>query len=208
MSSTHDPSTAADRRPSHEPPTETGAIPLERVLKPHWVFAIALGSAVGWGAFILPTDWLAGGGTMGALLGFVIGTSLISLIAVSYGLMIELLPVTGGAFAYALKVLGRIPAFGVGWFLALAYACLVALNASAFTLVLRMLAPGIMEAIPMYSVAGEEIFLPSVIAGIVVLLLTGWLNQRGTAVSGKFQFIACVIMAVAVLLVVIAALVT
>lgn len=163
---------------------------------------------MGWGAFILPTDWLAGGGTMGALLGFVIGTSLISLIAVSYGLMIELLPVTGGAFAYALKVLGRIPAFGVGWFLALAYACLVALNASAFTLVLRMLAPGIMEAIPMYSVAGEEIFLPSVIAGIVVLLLTGWLNQRGTAVSGKFQFIACVIMAVAVLLVVIAALVT
>lgn len=35
---------------------------MAKTLKPHWVFAIALGSAVGWGAFILPTDWLSTGG--------------------------------------------------------------------------------------------------------------------------------------------------
>lgn len=35
---------------------------LERTIKPAWVFAIALGSAVGWGAFILPAEWLTGGG--------------------------------------------------------------------------------------------------------------------------------------------------
>ncbi|CAN5863933.1 hypothetical protein BH24ACT8_BH24ACT8_09870 [soil metagenome] len=29
---------------------------LTRSLKPQWVWAIALGSAVGWGAFVLPTD--------------------------------------------------------------------------------------------------------------------------------------------------------
>ena len=43
---------------------------LSRTLKPHWVWAIALGSAVGWGAFVLPVDWLGTAGPLGAILGF------------------------------------------------------------------------------------------------------------------------------------------
>lgn len=50
---------------------------LEKTLQPQWVWAIALGSAVGWGAFILPTDWMATAGPVGAISGFFIGLSLI-----------------------------------------------------------------------------------------------------------------------------------
>ena len=118
---------------------------LERTMKPAWVFAIALGSAVGWGAFILPVEWLADGGTAGALIGFAIGTVLMAIIAVSYGLVIRALPVTGGELSFTLHAFGRYASFVVGWFLALAYACIIALNASAMTLVFRQLFPGIME---------------------------------------------------------------
>ena len=44
---------------------------LDSTLKPHWVWAIALGSAIGWGAFVLPTDWLATAGPLGTALGLI-----------------------------------------------------------------------------------------------------------------------------------------
>src|SRR5699024_156923 len=68
---------------------------MAKTLKPRWVFAIALGSAVGWGAFILPTDWLATGGPLGTLVGFAIGAGLMLVIAVSYGFLIRTFPVSG-----------------------------------------------------------------------------------------------------------------
>lgn len=33
-------------------------VQLEKTFKPQWVWAIALGSAIGWGAFILPAEWM------------------------------------------------------------------------------------------------------------------------------------------------------
>lgn len=80
---------------------------LAKTLKARWVWAIALGSAVGWGAFILPTDWLAIGGPVGALSGFMIGGALMILIAVSYGFLIKSFPVSGGELAFALVGFGR-----------------------------------------------------------------------------------------------------
>ena len=35
---------------------------LSKTLKPQWVWAIALGSAVGWGSFVLPVDWMSTAG--------------------------------------------------------------------------------------------------------------------------------------------------
>ena len=59
---------------------------LKRTMKPSWVFAMALGSAVGWGAFILPFEWGVNGGLGGTVIGFVLGGLIIATIAVSYGL--------------------------------------------------------------------------------------------------------------------------
>lgn len=35
---------------------------LKKTLKPHWVWAIALGSSIGWGAFVQPTNWMGEAG--------------------------------------------------------------------------------------------------------------------------------------------------
>lgn len=88
---------------------------MAKTLKSQWVFAVALGSAVGWGAFILPTDWLATGGPLGTLLGFAIGGGLMIIIAVSYSFLIRTFPVSGGELAYALFAFGRVHAFFAGW---------------------------------------------------------------------------------------------
>ncbi|WP_152352308.1 APC family permease [Brachybacterium subflavum] len=179
---------------------------LQSTLKPSWVFAIALGSAVGWGAFMLPVDWLQDGGTAGALLGFTIGAVLIGIIGISYGMIIRVLPVTGGELAFVLQEFGRRHAFVVGWFLALAYACIVALNATAVALVFRMLLPSVMEQVHLYTVAGWDIYLPEVIIAALAIVATGFMNAMGTALSGRFQFIACVVLIIAVVAILVGAL--
>lgn len=178
---------------------------LKRSLKPQWVFAIALGSAVGWGAFILPFDWLASGGWGGTLLGFLIGGGIIAVIALSYGAVIRALPVTGGGVAFALSSLGRVHAFVAGWCLTLGYAGIVALNASAMALVFRMVLPDLMMQVRLYSIAGWDIYLPEVIVSTLFLLIFAWINARGVELSGRLQFVACIVMLVAVVLIVISA---
>ncbi|WP_405216964.1 APC family permease [Agrococcus sp. Ld7] len=188
---------------SSEPSTSTAT--LKRTLKPRWVFAIALGSAVGWGAFILPFDWLDAGGWGGTLLGFLIGGALIAVIGLSYGSVISALPVTGGGVAFALASLGRIHAFIAGWCLTLGYAGIVALNASAIALVFRMALPDLMMQVKLYSIAGWDIYLPEVIVSTLFLLVFAWINARGVELSGRLQFVACVVMLLAVAAILIAA---
>lgn len=53
--------------------------------KASWVYAMAVGSAVGWGAFVLPYEWLSSSGLLAVVTGFIIGTLLIGVIAVNYG---------------------------------------------------------------------------------------------------------------------------
>src|SRR5699024_9888564 len=104
---------------------------LEKSFKPSWVFAMALGAAIGWGAFILPFDWMIASGMAGSLIGLFIGGLMITIIAFSYGYTIRALPVTGGGVVFAMVSLGRLHSFIAGWALTLGYAGIVALNASA-----------------------------------------------------------------------------
>ncbi len=171
---------------------------LAKTLKPRWVWAIALGSAVGWGAFILPTDWIAAAGPLGAIIGFLIGGALMVLIAVSYGFLIRSFPVSGGELAFALVGFGRKHAFFCGWFLTLGYICIGALNASALALLFRILVPQVAQQGYLYSVAGWDVYLGEVLISIVALVVFAVLNIRGTALSGRIQFIACIIMLIAV----------
>ena len=171
---------------------------LQRTMKQRWIWAIALGSAVGWGAFVLPTDWLATGGPAGVLLGFLIGGGLMILIAISYGFLIRSFPVSGGELAFALVGFGRTHAFFCGWFLTLGYACIVALNASATALLFRNLIPEVVQQGYLYTVAGWDVYIVEVLISLAALVVFALLNVRGAALSGRIQFIACVIMLLAV----------
>lgn len=174
---------------------------LGKTMKPQWVFAMALGSAVGWGAFILPFDWLQAGGLAGTALGFLIGGAMIALIAVNYGLIIRALPVTGGGLAFALSALGRTHGFIAGWCLMLGYAGIVALNASAVTLVFRVTVPDLVMRGKLYSVAGWDVYLVEVVIATLFLIGFAWLNSRGMKASGFFQYLAVVLLIAAVALI-------
>lgn len=167
---------------------------LQKTLKPHWVWALALGSAIGWGAFVQPITWMESAGPLGVIIGFFIGALLMLLIAVSFGFLIKSFPVSGGGFAYAYISLGRTHAFISGWFLTLGYICIVALNASAFALMIKFIFPRVIENISLYQIAGWDVYLTEIIIATLVLLIFGFSNLRGSSLSGSIQFIFCIIM--------------
>ncbi|CDO05001.1 putative amino acid permease YhdG [Oceanobacillus picturae] len=167
---------------------------LKKSLKAHWVWAIALGSSIGWGAFVQPTTWMTTAGPMGVILGFGIGAILMMLIAVSYGFLIKSFPVSGGEFAYAFISLGRTHAFISGWFLTLGYICIVALNASAFALMFKFVFPALIENLHLYQIAGWDVYGMEIIIASVALGAFGYFNVRGSGISGRMQFVFCTIM--------------
>ncbi|GGK01752.1 amino acid permease [Lentibacillus kapialis] len=174
---------------------------LKQSLKPHWVWAIALGSSIGWGAFVQPTTWMSTAGPLGVILGFSIGALLMMLIAVSYGFLIKSFPVSGGEFAYSYISLGRTHAFISGWFLTLGYLCIVALNASAFALMVKFVFPSLLKTMHMYTIAGWDVYFTEVIIASVLLGVFGYFNIRGSSLSGRMQFVFCSIMVIGVIVI-------
>ncbi|MUV37351.1 Amino-acid permease RocC [Lentibacillus sp. JNUCC-1] len=153
------------------------------------------------GAFVQPTNWMSEAGPLGVMIGFGIGALLMMLIAVSYGFLIKSFPVSGGEFAYAFISLGRVHAFICGWFLTLGYICIVALNASAFALMFKFIFPAFVENIHLYTVAGWDVHLMEILIASAVLVASGYLNIKGTGLSGRMQFIFCLVMVASVLVI-------
>ncbi|KHE72722.1 APC family permease [Halobacillus sp. BBL2006] len=181
---------------------------LERSLKAHWVWAIAFGSAIGWGAFVLPTDWISQAGPIGVVIGILLGAILMMIIGVSYGFLIEKFPVTGGEFAYAYIGFGRKFAFIAGWFLTLGYICIVALNASALALLAKFLFPDFVRTGNMYKVAGYEVSIIQIAIASIALIVFAFLNIRGASFSGRTQFIFSIILILGILLLAVGAMFT
>lgn len=160
--------------------------------KPQWVLSLAVGSAIGWGAFILPYGWIKSGGLWGSIAGFILGGIMVAVVGLSYGTAVRSMPVSGGSVAYATVGFGKIPGLIAGWSLALGYGSIVALNASAATLVFRQIFPGVFNTFSLYSIAGWEIYLPEVALATGVLVGGAYLNSKGATLSGRFQF-GCVL---------------
>ncbi|MCL1699937.1 APC family permease [Lysinibacillus sp. Bpr_S20] len=167
-------------------------------MKASWTWAIAFGSSIGWGAFILPSDWVSKAGSVAAMIGIILGALIMMLIAYCYGLLIEKFPVSGGGYSYAFYSAGRNWAFFTGWFMILGYASIIALNASAFSLLLKYLFPNFMNRIYLYTVAGWDVYLPEVIISTFIMLIFAVVNIVGSDVSGKVQLIFSVILALGV----------
>lgn len=154
------------------------------------VCALALGSIVGWGCFVLPGDtFLPQAGPLGTLIGFAIGACLISFVAVCLSYMIKYAPVAGGAFAYSYIGYGPTAAFICGWALVIGYIAIVAIDIAALSVIFRFLFPGIFEFGELYTIAGWKVYAGEVLLMTVGTLAFGYINYRGIGFAGKLQLV-------------------
>ncbi|WP_243547043.1 APC family permease [Pseudodesulfovibrio tunisiensis] len=172
---------------------------LEKSLSPAQVWALALGSIVGWGCFVLPGDmFLPQAGPLGTLIGFAVGAFLLCFVAVCYSYMIKYAPVAGGAFAYAYVGYGPTAAFICGWALVLGYIAIIGIDIAALALIFRFLFPGVFEFGPLYSIAGWEVYMGETMLMTGATLLFGWLNYRGVSFAGKLQVVLAFLLTVGI----------
>lgn len=168
--------------------TQHNELKLERKLKPINVWSLALGSIIGWGAFVMPgTTFLPKAGTLGTAIGMGIASLVMISIALNYGYMVQKYPVAGGEYTFAKRTFGTGHAYLCGWFLGLSYLCIVPLNATALGLVSRKLLGGLLEVGYLYTVAGWDIYAGEILLASFALILFAWLSVKGISVAGWLQ---------------------
>ena len=159
---------------------------LARKLRLHDYFALAFGTMIGTGWLVLMDDWLGRGGPAGAALGFAIGGIILLPVGYVYGQWVKRLPDAAGEAAYTAQVFPPIVSYFTGWMMLLAYFIVCPWEAVAIGKIAAYIFPSI-DALELYRVAGQPVFLPRLILGIALTLLLGTINYRGIRLSANFQ---------------------
>ncbi len=184
------------------PSTDQSQQRLVKTLSPTQVWALALGSIVGWGCFVLPGDsFLPNCGPAATLIGFGVGALLLCFVAMAYAYMINYCPVAGGEYAYAYVGYGPTSAFICGWALVLGYASIICINISALSLLVRFMLPGLFEFGELYTVAGWKIYAGEVMLMSAATLFFGIMNYRGVSIAGTLQIILAFSLSIGIILV-------
>ncbi len=138
--------------------TKDGA-PLSKYLSPLAAWALAFGSAVGWGAFVMPgTTFLPIAGPWGAVIGLVAGAAIMFIIGWCYCFLMKRYPDAGGSYTIAAKVLGNDHAFLCAWMLMLTYAAVIWANSTALSLIMRCLFGDVFCFGFSYQIAGYTVY--------------------------------------------------
>lgn len=159
---------------------------LARKLRLHDYFALAFGTMIGTGWLIVMDDWLGRGGPLGAILGFVIGGTLLLPVGYVYAQWVKRLPDAASEAAYTAQVFPPVVSYFTGWMMLLAYFIVCPWEAVAAGKIAAYILPWL-NSLPLYKVAGQPVFLPRLILGIALTLFLATLNYRGIRVSANFQ---------------------
>ncbi len=126
-------------------------------------------------------------GPGGVILGFGIGTVMAALIALSYAELGSAIKREGGEVAFAYPAFGLKGSFASSWMLFLGYITgALSFYVIGLSLLLSWFLPQL-NTIPIYSVAGTPVYLPSLIVGIAGALFFFYINYRGVKVAQGFQ---------------------
>jgi basic amino acid/polyamine antiporter, APA family len=149
-------------------------------------FALGFGTMIGSGWVVLMDDWLARGGSLGAMLGFALGGILLLPVGYIYGQWVARLPDAAGEAAYTAQVFPPLVSYFTGWMMFLAYFIVCPWEAVAVGKLVAYIFPRL-DTLELYRVAGEPVFLPRLLLGIALTLILAYVNYRGIRGSSLFQ---------------------
>ena len=167
------------------------------------VWALAVGSIIGWGCFIQGAEWTRqAGGPMALVIGFILGGLLMIVIGLCYAYLIPKLQVSGGEFAYAYYSFGRTHGFICGWMMLLGYITLAAMNATAIPVLTSYILPEFRFCY-LYTLAGYDVYLSDIVISVLFLLFFAGLNCFNARKTGHIQLFMAILLCMTVALAVI-----
>lgn len=168
----------------------------DRVLTKRDLFVLAVGAMIGWGWIIQTGYWIDEGGVDGAILAFVLGGVMVSVVGLIYGELASAMPYVGGEHVYSLRALGPFGSFVCTWALILGYVGVVVFEVIALPSALAYIVPGF-NAVQLWTIAGEPVYATWVLVGGVGALVMTSLNYRGIRPAAQFQTILTLVIGLA-----------
>ena len=177
--------------------SQGGRQELQRSLKMKDVLALAFGTMIGWGWIMLAGSWVGNGGTIGAILAFVLGGIMAIFVGLTYAELTPMLPLAGGELVFSYRAMGYNASWFTGWMITLAYIGVAAWEGPALANALGFLFQGLLPELGvLYELQGSEVTGMFLLIGCVGSVIMTILNYRGAKASAIFQTTATVAMAI------------
>lgn len=171
----------------NEAPNTNNTEKLQPYLSPLAVWAISVGSAIGWGSLVVTSSsYLSEAGPMGSVIGLLIGAVVMLMVASHYHFLANHYPGTGGLYNYVKQIFGYDRAFLIAWFMFLIYISIFWANATSIPLFARYFLQGIFKKGYLYTIFGYEVYFVEALVTLAVMWLVGLLcikSKKNTAVS-------------------------
>lgn len=168
---------------------------LSKHLSPLAVWALAFGSAVGWGSFVMPgTTFLPAAGPWGTALGMLAGAAIMFIIGWCYWFLMKRYPDAGGSYTFAAKVIGSDHGFLCAWMLLLTYAAIIWANSTALALIIRFLFGDLFCFGFSYQIAGYTVYMGEVLLATGILALAGLICIIGKRFAAVIQILCALLL--------------
>ncbi len=164
---------------------------------------LTIGCMIGWSAFSLPTTvLLPNAGFFGTTIALVLGAAVMIIIALNFRLMVNEMPVEGGAYSYTLSMFGKLHGFICAFALVFFYIVYAASSAVALSRIERALLGGFLAFGPHYELFGYDVYLVEVAIELVVVALAVLIVVRGRLLSKYTQMLLGIVLVIGILTVV------
>ncbi len=159
---------------------------LQPYLSPLAVWALSVGSAIGWGSLVVTSkSYLSQAGPAGSVLGLLIGFGMMIMVSSHYHFLANRYPGAGGLYNYVKQVFGYDRAFLIAWFMFLIYISIFWANATSVPLFARYFIGNVFKQGYLFTVFQYDVYLGEAIVTLVVMWLIGLLCMKSKVATAK-----------------------
>ena len=159
---------------------------LQPYLSPLAVWALSVGSAIGWGSLVVTgKTYLSQAGPAGSILGLCIGFVMMLLVARLYHFLANRYPGTGGLYNYVKYIFGYDRAFLAGWFMFLVYISIFWANATSIPLFARYFLKNSLSFGYLYTIFGYEVYVGETAVTLAVIALVALLCMKSKLATAR-----------------------
>ena len=172
---------------------------LHPYLSPLAVWALSVGSAIGWGSLVVTSQsYLSQAGPMGSILGLLIGFAMMLMVSSHYHFLANRHPGTGGLYNYVKQLFGYDLAFLIAWFMFLIYIAIFWANATSIPLFARYFLRAVFKRGYLFTVFGYEVYLGEALVTLAVMWLVGLLCMKSKKTTARIMVIMVLIFTVGI----------
>ena len=159
---------------------------LQPYLSPLAVWALSVGSAIGWGSLVVTSKtYLIQAGPLGSVLGLLIGLVMMLMVANHYHFLANRYPGTGGLYNYVKYIFGYDRAFLAAWFLFLVYIAIFWANATSIPLFARYFFQDALSFGYLYTIFGYQVYAGEAVVTMAAIVLVALLCMKSKTATAR-----------------------